>query len=38
MRVPGLKAVARVFLAVVLSAPLLAADTAQKTAVPGTLN
>jgi hypothetical protein len=37
MRVPGLK-VAIIFLAAIMSAPIAAADTTTKTAVPGTLN
>jgi len=38
MRVPGFTAFAGVFLAAMLSVPLLAQDTNSKTAVPGTLN
>jgi FecR protein len=38
MRAPGVRAIASCFLAVILTAPVLAADTNGKTAVPGTLN
>ena len=38
MRLPGLKAVAGIFLAAMLSVPALAAETNPKSAVPGTLN
>jgi hypothetical protein len=38
MRLIGLKAITRFFLAAILSVPLWAADTTAKSAVPGTLN
>jgi hypothetical protein len=38
MRLPGLKAVAGIFLTAMLSMPAMGADTSAKSAVPGTLN